>query len=63
MEISDFAEQLSHAEKCGLRKVDILFLVAAEVEIIRPLPKAGLWADKDPTPPWEWRHGRKPLLV
>lgn len=20
--------------------------------------KIGLWADKDPTPPWEWRHGQ-----
>jgi endonuclease YncB( thermonuclease family) len=21
--------------------------------------KKGLWADKDPMPPWEWRKGRK----
>jgi len=31
----------------------------SEAEAIARVSHVGLWHDKDPTPPWEWRHKKK----
>ena len=31
----------------------------SEAEAIARASHVGLWRDKDPTPPWEWRHKKK----
>lgn len=32
----------------------------AQAEERAKAEKQGLWIDSDPTPPWDWRHQRKP---
>jgi hypothetical protein len=32
----------------------------ADLEDAAKASKSGLWADENPTPPWDFRHGKKP---